>query len=83
MIRVGITGGAGYTAGELIRILLNHPEVELAFVHSESNAGNFLYQVHSGIFGETEQKFTDKLDLEGIDLLFMCSAHGKSRSFWA
>ena len=83
MIKVGITGGAGYTAGELIRILLNHPEVELAFVHSESNAGNFLYQVHSGIFGETEQKFTDKLDLEGIDLLFMCSAHGKSRSFWA
>ncbi len=83
MIKVGITGGAGYTAGELIRILLNHPEVELAFVHSESNAGNFLYQVHSGIFGETEQKFTDKLELEGIDLLFMCSAHGKSRSFWS
>ena len=78
MIKVGITGGAGYTAGELIRILLNHPEVELAFVHSESNAGNFLYQVHSGIFGETEQKFTDKLELEGVELPIISAEHRKS-----
>ena len=50
MIKVGIIGGAGYTAGELLRILVNHPEVEIVFVHSTSNAGNFLYDVHGGLF---------------------------------
>ena len=83
MIRTGIIGGAGYTAGELIRILLNHPEAEIVFVHSESNAGNKLYDVHGGIFGETELCFSDTYDLSAIDVLFLCSGHGKSSAFWA
>ena len=83
MIRVGIIGGAGYTAGELIRLLLNHPEVELVFVHSSSNAGAYLYEVHEGIFGDTDMRFSDSFDLNSVDVLFLCSAHGKSREFWS
>lgn len=83
MIKVGIIGGAGYTAGELIRLLLNHPEVELSFVHSSSNAGAYLYEVHEGIFGDTEMRFCDTFDLNAVDVLFLCSAHGKSREFWS
>ena len=82
MIRVGIIGGAGYTAGELIRLLLNHPEAELAFVHSESSAGKPLYEVHGGLLGDTELRFSDSFDLGGIDVLFLCGAHGKSAAFW-
>ena len=82
MIRVGIIGGAGYTAGELLRILVNHPEVEIVFVHSTSNAGNYLYDVHGGLFGDTQLRFSDSYDLDAIDVLFLCSAHGKSREFW-
>ncbi len=82
MIKVGIIGGAGYTAGELLRILVNHPEVEIVFVHSTSNAGNHLYDVHGGLFGDTELCFSDSYDLDAIDVLFLCSAHGKSREFW-
>ena len=83
MIKVGIIGGAGYTAGELLRILVNHPEVEIVFVHSTSNAGNFLYDVHGGLFGDTQLRFSDSYDLDAADVLFLCSAHGKSREFWA
>lgn len=83
MIKVGIIGGAGYTAGELIRLLVNHPEVELAFVHSSSNAGAKLCEVHSGLLGDTEMRFCDSFDLKTIDVLFLCSAHGKSREFWS
>ena len=82
MIKVGIIGGAGYTAGELLRILVNHPEVEIVFVHSTSNAGNYLYEVHGGLFGDTELRFSDSWDLSAVDVLFLCSAHGKSREFW-
>ena len=82
MIKVGIIGGAGYTAGELIRILVNHPDVEIVFVHSTSNAGNHLYDVHGGLFGDTDIRFTDSFDLNAVDVLFLCSAHGKSREFW-
>ncbi|NLZ18678.1 MAG: N-acetyl-gamma-glutamyl-phosphate reductase [Bacteroidales bacterium] len=82
MIKVGIIGGAGYTAGELLRILVNHPEVEIVFVHSASNAGNYLYEVHGGLFGDTQLRFSDRWDLAAIDVLFLCSAHGKSREFW-
>ena len=82
MIRVGIIGGAGYTAGELIRLLLNHPEVRFAFVHSESNAGRHLHEVHEGIYGDTDLKFCDSFDLADADVLFLCSGHGKSREFW-
>lgn len=81
MIRVGIIGGAGYTAGELIRLLLNHPEVEIMFVHSSSNAGNRIVDVHAGLHGETELQFTEELPFEDIDLLFFCTAHGDTRKF--
>ena len=82
MIKAGIIGGAGYTAGELVRILVNHPGAELAFVHSESCAGRHLYEVHEGLFGDTGMRFSDTVDLSGIDVLFLCSAHGRSREFW-
>ena len=83
MVRVGIIGGAGYTAGELLRILVHHPEAELVFVHSTSNAGNYLYEVHGGLFGDTSMRFSDSYDLTAVDVLFLCSAHGRSREFWA
>lgn len=82
MIKVGIIGGAGYTAGELIRILVNHPDVELGFVHSESNAGNALSDVHEGLIGDTDMIFSDSYDLDAVDVLFLCSGHGKSEAFW-
>lgn len=83
MIKIGIIGGAGYTAGELIRILLNHPEVEIGFVHSASNAGNRLCDVHAGLIGETDMMFCDTYDLSSVDCLFLCSGHGKSTEFWS
>lgn len=81
MIKVGIIGGAGYTAGELIRILLNHPDAEIVFVNSSSNAGNKLSAVHEGLIGETDMVFTDRLPLDTIDVLFFCTAHGDTRKF--
>lgn len=81
MINVGIIGGAGYTAGELIRLLILHPEVEIKFIHSKSNAGNRITDVHSGLLGDTDLMFTDELPFEEIDLLFMCTAHGDTRRF--
>ncbi|MCD8287400.1 MAG: N-acetyl-gamma-glutamyl-phosphate reductase, partial [Porphyromonadaceae bacterium] len=81
MIRVGIIGGAGYTAGELLRLLINHPETEIVFVNSNSNAGNRLSDVHSGLYGETDLVFTDELPLTDIDCLFFCTAHGDTRKF--
>ena len=81
MIKVGIIGGAGYTAGELLRLLLGHPEVEIKFVHSTSNAGNRITDVHAGLLGETDLLFTDKMPFEEIDLLYFCTAHGDTRKF--
>ncbi|MDR0794564.1 MAG: N-acetyl-gamma-glutamyl-phosphate reductase [Tannerella sp.] len=81
MIRTGIIGGAGYTAGELIRLLINHPCAEIVFVHSNSNAGNKITDVHSGLYGETDLVFTDQLFLDDIDLLYFCTAHGDTRKF--
>lgn len=81
MIKVGIIGGAGYTAGELLRLLLIHPDVEICFVHSSSNAGNKITDVHGGLLGETDLVFTNQLPLESIDLLFFCTAHGDTRKF--
>ncbi|MDR1678877.1 MAG: N-acetyl-gamma-glutamyl-phosphate reductase [Prevotellaceae bacterium] len=81
MIKTGIIGGAGYTAGELLRILLNHPEVEIAFVNSNSNAGNKISSVHGGLIGETDLEFTDQLPLTEIDVLFFCTAHGDTKKF--
>lgn len=83
MIKVGIIGGAGYTAGELIRLLVHHPEAELSYVQSSSNAGNYLYEVHEGLIGDTSLKFCEDFPLSSVDVLFLCSAHGKSREFWA
>jgi len=80
-IKVGVIGGAGYTAGELIRILINHPNVEISFVHSTSNAGNPITDVHSGLIGETDLVFTSGLPLQEVDALFLCSAHGDSKKF--
>lgn len=81
MIKAGIIGGAGYTAGELIRILIHHPEVKIEFINSTSNAGNPVTAVHGGLIGETELVFTDELPLDSIDVLFLCSAHGDSKKF--
>ena len=83
MIRIGILGGAGYTAGELLRILLNHPQAEVVFVNSSSNAGNRIDSVHEGLIGDTDMTFTDQMPLSEIDLLFFCFGHGKSREFLA
>ena len=77
-IKVGVIGGAGYTAGELLRILVNHPNVEVVFVNSSSNAGNPLTDVHSGLVGETDMVFTSELPLNEVEALFLCSAHGDS-----
>jgi N-acetyl-gamma-glutamyl-phosphate reductase len=56
-IKAGIIGGAGYTGGELIRLLINHPQVNIQFIHSKSNAGNYVYEVHQDLIGETDLKF--------------------------
>lgn len=82
MIKVGIIGGAGYTAGELIRLLINHPNVEIAFIYSTSNAGNAVSDIHGGLIGETDLRFSAEYDLTAVDVLFLCSAHGQSRKFW-
>ena len=79
MIKVGIVGGAGYTAGELIRLLINHPDVEIVFINSTSNAGNKITDVHGGLYGETDLVFTSELPLNDIDCLFFCTAHGDTR----
>ena len=79
MIRAGVIGGAGYTAGELLRLLVNHPQVEVAFVHSTSNAGNRIADIHGGLEGDTELRFASEYDLTQVDVLFLCSAHGQSR----
>jgi len=79
-IKAGIIGGAGYTGGELIRLLVNHPQVSIESVHSKSNAGNYVYKVHQDLFGETDLKFSDSLNDE-IDVLFLCLGHGDSKKF--
>jgi N-acetyl-gamma-glutamyl-phosphate reductase len=79
-IKAGIIGSAGYTGGELIRLLLNHPGVELSFIHSRSNAGKFVYSVHHDLIGDTTLKFTGELN-DDIDVLFLCLGHGESKKF--
>ncbi|MBR4919708.1 MAG: N-acetyl-gamma-glutamyl-phosphate reductase [Prevotella sp.] len=80
-IRVGVLGAAGYTGGELIRLLLNHPEAEIVFANSESNAGNLVSDVHEGLIGETDLKFTDAMPFDQVDVIFFCFGHGKSEAF--
>ncbi|MGC6432160.1 MAG: N-acetyl-gamma-glutamyl-phosphate reductase [Jejuia sp.] len=79
-IKVGIIGGAGYTAGELIRLLINHPETEIDFVYSTSNAGNQISKVHQDLVGSLDKTFTDTVNLN-IDVLFLCLGHGNSVKF--
>jgi N-acetyl-gamma-glutamyl-phosphate reductase len=81
MIKIGIIGGAGYTAGELLRILLNHPEADIVFVQSSSNAGNLISDVHDDLLGETQLKFTPEMPLDTVDVVFLCMGHGKSVEF--
>lgn len=79
-IRVGIAGGAGYTGGELLRLLIFAPHVELVFVHSNSQAGKFVYESHPDLFGDTDLKFASELN-PNIDVLFLCLGHGESKKF--
>lgn len=81
MIRIGILGAAGYTGGELIRLLLNHPEAEIVFANSESNAGNLVADVHEGLYGDTELRFTSEMPFDQVDVVFFCFGHGKSEQF--
>ena len=80
MIEAGIIGGAGYTAGELIRILLYHPEVNLNFVYSTSQPGRPVHSIHQDLIGETELKFTNLINKEA-DVVFLCLGHGNSKKF--
>ena len=80
-IKVGVLGAAGYTGGELIRLLLNHPEAEIVFANSESNAGNPVSDVHEGLIGETDLCFTSEMPFDKVDVVFFCFGHGKSEQF--
>jgi N-acetyl-gamma-glutamyl-phosphate reductase len=80
-INVGILGAAGYTGGELLRLLVNHPEVNIVFANSESNAGNKVYDVHEGLLGDTEMEFTSEMPFDKVDVVFFCFGHGKSEAF--
>lgn len=79
-IQVGIVGGAGYTGGELIRLLINHPFVNIHFIHSKSNAGNPVHKVHNDLIGETDLIFVENLE-QDIDVLFLCVGHGDAKKF--
>jgi N-acetyl-gamma-glutamyl-phosphate reductase len=83
-IKVGIIGGAGYTGGELIRLLIHHPYVAVSFIHSRSNSGNSVSSVHQDLIGETDLKFIDDLTIlgdGGVDVLFLCVGHGEAKKF--
>ena len=82
-IRIGILGAAGYTGGELIRLLLNHPQANIVFANSESNVGNKIYDVHEGLMGDTELEFTGEMPFDKVDVVFFCFGHGKSEAFLA
>lgn len=79
-INTGIIGSAGYTGGELIRLLINHPGVNIVFAHSESQAGKFVHEVHSDLLGDTDLKFSGETS-EDIDVLFLCVGHGNARKY--
>src|SRR5580700_1746778 len=79
-IKAGIIGGAGYTGGEMLRLLVHHNDVEISFVHSRSNAGKQVSEVHTDLLGDTDLIFTDKLK-QDIDVLFLCVGHGEAKKF--
>lgn len=80
-MKIGILGAAGYTGGELIRLLVNHPAAEIVFANSESNAGNLVADVHEGLLGDTDLRFTSALPFDTVDVVFFCFGHGKSEQF--
>ena len=80
MIKAGIIGAAGYTGGELIRILLHHPNVEIDFCFSRSQSGKKVFEVHTDVLGDTELEFTDKINTS-IDVIFLCLPHGETTHF--
>ncbi len=79
-IKSGIVGGAGYTGGELIRLLVNHPHIDVSFIHSRSNAGQAVSHIHQDLLGETDWVFTSELSSD-IDVLFLCVGHGEAKKF--
>src|SRR5574344_639682 len=81
MIKVGILGGAGYAGGELIRVLVGHPDVDIVFANSESHAGHSVAEVHEGLYGDTDLKFTSEMPFDKVDVVFFCFGHGKSAAF--
>ena len=81
MVNIGILGAAGYTGGELIRLLLNHPQAKIVFAHSESNAGNLVSDVHEGLVGDCELRFSLNCPFDQVDVIFFCFGHGKSEQF--
>jgi len=81
MIKTGIVGGAGYTAGELVRILLGHPSAEIVWINSSSNAGNKVFDVHTDLLGDTNLEFCERMDFEAVDVIFLCMGHGRSATF--
>ncbi len=82
MIKVGIVGGAGYTAGELIRLLIHHPEAELTCIQSSSQAGLKVSSIHTDLIGDLEATFVKEVDFD-VDVLFLCMGHGRSKDFVA
>lgn len=80
MIKAGIVGGTGYVAGELIRILIHHPEVNIGFVYSHSQAGNNIMDVHKDLFTNPDMQFTDRINPD-VDVVFLCLGHGNSTQF--
>ena len=87
-VKVGIIGGAGYTGGELIRLLIHHPGVSVSFIHSRSNAGKPVHTVHQDLLGDTDLKFTSQVsstagnsEAADVDVLFLCFGHGESKKF--
>lgn len=82
-INIGIIGGAGYTGGELLRILLNHPQVNISFVNSKSQAGKPVYSTHTDLIGETDLLFTDQMPFDEVQAIFLCSGHNESKKFLA
>jgi len=83
MIKAAIIGGAGYAAGELIRLLINHPDVSLCWVNSSADTGTPVADIHQGLVGDTDMRFTDAIDLDSVDVLFCCTPHGSSSGFFA
>src|SRR6188474_1111000 len=79
-VKVGIVGGAGYTGGELIRLLIHHPNVSVSFIHSRSNSNKPVHSVHQDLIGEIDLVFSGDLK-DDIDVLFLCVGHGEAKKF--